>query len=99
MPGMFVRVLLPNEREDVLLVPDLAIQRDLAGPFLLVVNQEDEVESRYVTLGPKVDDDRIIEDGLEGDERVVVNGLQRARPGIKVEVQVQGSEEAEAPAA
>jgi membrane fusion protein (multidrug efflux system) len=65
-------------------VPDLSIQRDIAGFYVLVVDDQDMVHARYVKLGPKVDLERVIEGGLERDERVVVNGIQRARPGIKV---------------
>jgi RND family efflux transporter MFP subunit len=84
LPGLYGKILIPVTREDALLVPDLSIQRDIAGFYVLVVDDQDTVHARYVKLGPKVDLERVIEGGLERDERVVVNGIQRARPGIKV---------------
>ncbi|MEZ5277173.1 MAG: efflux RND transporter periplasmic adaptor subunit [Opitutaceae bacterium] len=84
LPGLYGKVLIPETVEDALLVPDLSIQRDIGGSYVLVVDHQGTVEARYVELGPKVGYDRVIKSGLNGDERVVVNGLQRARPGITV---------------
>jgi RND family efflux transporter MFP subunit len=84
LPGLYGKILIPQTIEDAVLVPDLAIQRDIGGSFVLVVDDVGMVEARYVELGPKVEYDRVIESGLDGDELVVVNGLQRARPGITV---------------
>ena len=84
LPGMFGIILIPEEIENALLVPDLAIQRDLSGSFVLVVNNESIVESRYVERGARVDTNRIITGGLTGEEQVIVQGIQRARPGIPV---------------
>lgn len=86
IPGLFVRVLIPEDEREVLLVPEFALQRDLAGPYLLVVNGDSMVERRDVGLGERLDDMRIIESGLDGSERVIVSGLQRARDGIEVKV-------------
>jgi membrane fusion protein, multidrug efflux system len=84
MPGLFVRVqALLGEREAVLL-PEAAVLQDQRGRFVWVVGDDDVVERRDVRLGPVVDGRRIIEEGLERDARVVVNGVQRARPGAKV---------------
>ena len=66
------------------MVPELALQRDLAGPYLLVTNDENVVERRDVALGQRLGELRIIESGLEGSDRVIVKGLQRARPDITV---------------
>ena len=84
IPGLFVRVLLPQEKREVTMVPELALQRDLIGQFLLVVNDENVVERRDVALGQRLGELRIIESGLEGSDRVIVKGLQRARPDITV---------------
>ena len=89
LPGLYGKVLIPSTIEEAILVPDLCIQRDIGGSFVLVLNDEDVVEARYVELGPKVGAERVIESGLKGDERVVVNGLQRARSGIKVTATTQ----------
>lgn len=98
VPGLYGNILLPTEVEQAVLVPDLAIQRDLGGSFVLVVNEENMVESRYVQRGELVGADRIITDGLMAEERVIVQGVQRARPGIEVRI-AQSAAEPAAPAA
>jgi membrane fusion protein (multidrug efflux system) len=67
------------------LVTERAIGSDQSGHFLLVVNQENVVEKHNVDLGQLVDGLRVIESGLRPEDRVVVNGIQRARPGGKVD--------------
>ena len=96
IPGLFVRVLIPQETQEVKLVPEVALQRDLAGPYLLVVNEGSAVERRDVALGERLKDLRIINSGLDGSERVIVRGLQRVRPGVNVAAQ---EENAAAPSA
>jgi multidrug efflux pump subunit AcrA (membrane-fusion protein) len=68
-----------------MLVPELSVQRDMVGPFLLIVNAEGGVESTYVELGPRHEDQRIIQSGLNAGDQVIVQGIQRARPGIQVQ--------------
>jgi RND family efflux transporter MFP subunit len=82
--GMFGRVLIPDETGEQMLVPEVALLRDLAGPYLLVVDESNIVHRRDVTLGGQVDRDRIITDGLQPTDRVIVNGIQRAIPGNPV---------------
>jgi RND family efflux transporter MFP subunit len=95
-PGMFGRVRIPLQTSDALLVPEYALQRDLAGTFLLVVvertdeasgEKKDVVMRRDVMLGPSDAGERVIVSGVEADDRVIVSGLQRARPGIAVTVE------------
>jgi hypothetical protein len=65
-----------------------------------VVDQDNVARQRYVTLGPLVDDLRVIKDGVSADDRVVVNGLMRVRQGQKVTPDEQGaSPQASVPAA
>lgn len=86
LPGLFARVRMPmEERPDALLVTERAIGGDQSGRFLLVIDGEDTVEKRNIRMGQLVDGMRVIEDGLQPGERVVVNGIQRARPGAKVD--------------
>lgn len=89
--GLFVRIRLPigNPRPG-LLVPEEALASDQGQKFLFVVNPQDEVERRPVTLGPQVDQLRVIEKGLTATDRVIVNGLQRVRPGVKVAPKFEG---------
>jgi len=90
IPGLYGDLLAPQVYTNAVLVPDLAIQRDIGGAYVLIVGEGDEVDSRYVEPGPKVADQRIIEKGLDGSEQVVVEGVQRARPGLKVAPQMAG---------
>jgi membrane fusion protein, multidrug efflux system len=95
LPGLFVRVRVPVGREaNAILVPEVALGFDQIGRYVLVVNDQNVVERRGVKVGPAVDDMRVVEEGLAGDERVIVNGLLRAIPGREVNPEVQ---EAEAP--
>jgi RND family efflux transporter MFP subunit len=86
LPGFFVRIRIPKGRDlpDALLVPDRALQADQAGRYLLVVNQDNVVEQRYVELGQLNGELRVILSGLSGDDRVVIGDLWRATPGTKV---------------
>lgn len=82
--GLFGSVLIPDKREKAVLVPTLVIQRDLAGDYVLVVDEENVVERRAVKAGPISGERRVVEEGLDGSERIVVQGLQRARQGLTV---------------
>lgn len=86
LPGFFVRIRAPKGRvlSDALLIPDRALQSDQGGRYLLVVNPDDVVEQRYVQLGPLNGDLRVIQSGLNGDDRVIIGDLWRVSPGAKV---------------
>ena len=85
VPGLFVRVRCPLEqRTDALLVPERALGADQGGPFLLVVGKDDVVEQRVVKVGSAVGGMRVIDENLKPNDLVIINGLQRARPGLKV---------------
>lgn len=82
LPGLFVRVRVPFVRlKDVLTIPEAAIGFDQVGRYVLIVNDKDTVERRPVKVGIADGDNRVIDEGLEGNERVVVNGVLRAIPG------------------
>lgn len=89
VPGLFCRVRVTvGAARSRLVVPERALGIDPRGEYVLVVNAEDQVEIRPVRTGPVTDNGfKVIREGLEPDEWVVVNGLQRARPGAKVAVQ------------
>jgi len=91
-PGMFARVRVPGSPPyEALLVPDAAIGTEQTRKYILTVNADNTVVSKYVTLGQTtVDNLRVIKDGLGPDDRVIVNGLMRARPGQKVTPQEEG---------
>ena len=84
-PGLFARVRIPaGSAHDAVLVNDRAVGTDQDRKFVYVVGEGDKVAYRAVTLGPIQDGLRIVKSGLTGSDRVVVNGLQRVRPGAKV---------------
>ncbi len=85
-PGLFTRIRLPTgTRQDIPLISERAIGNDQLGTYLLVVNTENEVERRSVKTGQRIDGLIVIEAGLQKDDRIVVKGVQRARPGRKVD--------------
>jgi RND family efflux transporter MFP subunit len=86
LPGLFARVRMPiGEREGALMVAERAIGSDQVGRYLMVIDAENRVDKRPVRIGQVVDGLVVITEGLRADERVVVNGIQRARPGAKVD--------------
>jgi RND family efflux transporter MFP subunit len=91
-PGMFGRVRVPGSPTyPALLVPEAAIGSEQVRKFVYVVGSDDSVAQKYVTLGQAAGQLRVIKQGLDRDDRVVVNGLMRARPGIKVTPQGEGT--------
>jgi membrane fusion protein (multidrug efflux system) len=84
-PGQFGRVrAVVEERENAVLVPQRAIQETQGQKTVLVVDQGDKVALRSVTLNERIGDLIIVTRGLEGGERVIVEGLQKVRPGMQV---------------
>ena len=87
-PGLFARLrLLDGAQHDAVLVNDSAIGTDQTVRYVLVVGPGNRVEYRPVQLGPVVDGLRVVQTGLSAGETVVVNGLQRVRPGAQVQAQ------------
>jgi RND family efflux transporter MFP subunit len=85
LPGQFGRVrLIGSSPYEALLLPDTAIATDQSRKIVFVVKNDDTVEARAVVLGPLDDGLRVIKDGLKPDDRVIVDGIQRARIGAKV---------------
>ncbi|MCA9024830.1 MAG: efflux RND transporter periplasmic adaptor subunit [Planctomycetaceae bacterium] len=85
LPGLFVRVRVPvGKLDDALLIPEQALSRDQRGTYVLVVNEERKVDRRTVTPGQTEEGMVVIETGLTGDELVLIDGGQRARPGVEV---------------
>ncbi len=92
LPGYFVRVRIPEDHDvNAVLVPDVALGSDQTGRYVLVVNKDDVVEHRNVKVGPLMDQLRVIDSGLTGQDRVIVAGVLRAVPGQKVEPQMQAA--------
>jgi RND family efflux transporter MFP subunit len=85
LPGQFARVrVLGSAPYQALLLPDSAIATDQSRKIVLVVKDDDTVEARPVTLGALDDGLRVIKEGLKREDKVIIDGLQRARVGAKV---------------
>ena len=84
LPGLYTRVRVPVEERAAFLVPDAAIGHDQQGAYVFVVNDKNVVERRGIKTGSAVNALRAIDDGLKGQEWVVVNGLLKAAPGRQV---------------
>jgi len=85
LPGMFVRIRLPQAIADnAIRVPQRAVQISPQGQFVLLVDTEGKVTPRQVKTGSMAGGDFIIAEGLQGGEQVIVNGVQKARPGSVV---------------
>ncbi len=100
-PGMFGRVQVPASAPyEALLIPDAAIGVEQTRKYVLVVDASDTARQKYITPGQlTADGQRIVKQGLEADDRVIVAGLMQARAGVKVRPQQQGAAPAAAPAA
>lgn len=89
IPGLFARIkLLGTASYDGILVDDKAIGTDLSNKFVLVVDEENTLHYRAITIGEKIAGLRIIKSGLEAGDKIVVKGLQRVRPGVKVNAEL-----------
>jgi multidrug efflux system membrane fusion protein len=89
IPGQFARLRMGQARsEPALAVNERAIGTDQDKKYVLVVDADNKAVYREVTLGPSVEGLRIVTNGLKSGERIVVNGLQRVRPGAVVEPQI-----------
>jgi len=85
VPGLFARIRIPlSERRPALLVEERAIGTDQAEKYVLTLTPTNTVAYQSVKLGPAIEGKRIVRAGLQGDEQIVVNGLQRVRPGMPV---------------
>ncbi|MCZ4336323.1 efflux RND transporter periplasmic adaptor subunit [Shewanella colwelliana] len=85
LPGLFVTLVVESPlTEDALLIPQAAVQEDQQGRFVMVLNENSEVQKRVVELGDRFGVDWRVLSGLNDGDRIVVDGLQKIRPGIKV---------------
>jgi len=85
VPGLFARIRMPGSgKYPALLVDERAIGTDQAQKFVLTLTSTNTVEYRPVKLGPSLNGKRLVRSGLQAGEKIVVNGLQRVRPGMSV---------------
>lgn len=91
VPGLFARVQLAgagDTAKSALLINERAIGTDQNRKFVFVVGKDGKAEYRPVTLGPVIDGLRVVREGLKSGENIVINGLQRVRPGAPVTPQI-----------
>ena len=74
-----------RQRKNALLVSERAIGADQGGRYLLIANADNTVEKRHITQGQLIDGLRVIQDGVTAADWIVVKGIQKARPGAKVQ--------------
>lgn len=85
VPGLFARIKLGDAlKTQALLITDRAVGTDQNKKFVFVVDKENKVVYREVKLGAVVDGLRIVQEGLSANDNIIVNGIQRARPGVVV---------------
>ncbi|MEG2034224.1 MAG: efflux RND transporter periplasmic adaptor subunit, partial [Janthinobacterium sp.] len=93
VPGLFARIQLdggngPHAQSTALLISDRAVGTDQSRKYVYVVGADNKAEYRAVKLGPTSDGLRVVREGLKAGEKIVVNGLQRVRPGAPVTPQM-----------
>ncbi|MDT3707618.1 MAG: efflux RND transporter periplasmic adaptor subunit [Thiobacillus sp.] len=100
LPGMYVRArLTQGVNRDAMLVPHAAVSRTPRGEAqVMVVNGENKVEARLVEAEQSIGDKWVVTGGLAAGERVIVEGLQKVKPGVPVQIQEAGAAPAAAPA-
>ncbi len=86
VPGIFGRVRMAQQREQALLIPQQSIQRDLSGPYVMMIDSEGNAQIKYIVEGTTVGAEVIVTDGLHAGDQIIVEGLQRVRPGLPVKV-------------
>jgi membrane fusion protein, multidrug efflux system len=87
--GQFVNVTVEREKpEQRLVVPQAALQIDQSGSYVLIVNAQDEVEQQPIQTGQLFQGNLVVASGLQAGDRVIVEGIQKVRPGQKVQVSV-----------
>ena len=92
LDGGFLSIVIEELKPTLsVLIPQNAVQRDQRGDFVLVVTDQQLVEQRYVMLGPQEQTAVVVSDGLRSGESVIVDGLQRVRPGVEVNAVLTGT--------
>ena len=85
LPGLFVTLIAESQSKHAMaLVPQAAVQANQQGKFVLVVDENNTVKQRHVSLGRRINAMWVVTEGLSSDESVIIEGLQKVRPGVKV---------------
>ncbi len=85
LPGAYVTVKLQsNQKSQSILIPQSTLQEDQLGKYVLIVNKDNRVESRNIVTGEVYGEDILVKKGLKSGDLIIVQGIQKVRPGIKV---------------
>lgn len=83
--GNYVDIFVSfNQAKEAVLVPQVALSADINGSYVMVVKDDNTVEQKYLQLGEVIDDNQVVVSGLDGSEKVIVQGLQKVKNGITV---------------
>jgi membrane fusion protein (multidrug efflux system) len=94
LPGMFVRTVVEEGvQEQAILIPQQAVSRDMKGnPVALIVDTNEKVQQRMLTLDRAIGDQWLVSSGLASGDRVIIEGIQKVRPGTAVKVAPVGTD-------
>lgn len=85
IPGLYVTLLVENQvKENLPLIPQAAVQENQQGNFVLVINSDNQVDTRLVEMGRRINAMWVVNEGLKDGEQIVIEGLQKVRPGVTV---------------
>lgn len=85
VPGNYVDIYIHfTAAQDAFLVPQQALMSDINGTYVMIVNSDNKVEQKYITLGTVMGENQEVKSGLNGDEKVIVQGLQKVAVGMTV---------------
>lgn len=85
LPGLFVTLVAESQQKEMMaFIPQAAVQAGQQGKFVLVVDNSNKVKQRHVVLGRRINAMWVVEEGLEAGEQVIIEGLQKVRPGVTV---------------
>lgn len=85
VPGNYVDIYLRfGDGKTAVLVPQVALSADVHGTYVMTVNKDKKVEQKYIELGDVIDDHQVVLSGLDGSERVIIQGLQKVQPNMTV---------------
>ena len=85
LPGQFVSVIVrPKKTERAIVVPQVAVQSDAKGYFVLVVDRENKVEVRRIQAVRQIENEWVVSHGLATGERIITEGIQKVRPDMVV---------------
>ncbi|MGF1649012.1 MAG: efflux RND transporter periplasmic adaptor subunit, partial [Hyphomicrobiaceae bacterium] len=85
VPGQFVKVVLTDDEPEArVVVPQSSVQENQSGPFVLALDAENRVSLRPIQTGQRIGTEVVVTEGLEPGETIIVDGIQKVRPGIRV---------------